>query len=47
MTAMKRLWTEYRQITLHGPDGLMAAPKDEDNLLAWECCIVYAHYKEH
>ena len=36
---MKRLFTEYKEITRNAPDGILAAPLSEDNLFEWEAVI--------
>ncbi|KAG0233236.1 Ubiquitin-conjugating enzyme E2 G2 [Actinomortierella wolfii] len=38
-TALKRLMTEYREITLHAPEGITAAPISENNFFEWEALI--------
>ncbi|KAI9006027.1 Ubiquitin-conjugating enzyme E2 G2 [Gaertneriomyces sp. JEL0708] len=37
--AIKRLQTEYREITVNAPDGITAGPIDESNLFEWEAYI--------
>ncbi|CAO3683326.1 unnamed protein product [Umbelopsis ramanniana] len=38
-TALKRLMTEYRELTLNAPEGIMAGPVSEDNFFEWEALI--------
>ncbi|KAJ2901192.1 ubiquitin conjugating enzyme Ubc7/UbcP3 [Coemansia aciculifera] len=38
-TALKRLMTEYRELSLHSPDGITAGPISEDNFFEWEAVI--------
>ncbi|KAJ2963866.1 hypothetical protein NQZ79_g1126 [Umbelopsis isabellina] len=38
-TALKRLMTEYRELTLNAPEGIMAGPITEDNFFEWEALI--------
>jgi ubiquitin-conjugating enzyme E2 G2 len=38
-TAHKRLLTEYRNLTKESPDGIVAGPRDEDDLFTWECLL--------
>lgn len=38
-TAMKRLLTEYRQLTRHAPEGILAGPISEENLFEWRAFI--------
>lgn len=37
--ALKRLMTEYKQLTVDPPEGISAGPIDEDNFFEWECLI--------
>ncbi|VDD95856.1 unnamed protein product [Enterobius vermicularis] len=37
--ALKRLMSEYKQLTLNPPEGIIAGPIDEDNFFEWECLI--------
>ncbi|KHJ96081.1 glucose-6-phosphate isomerase [Oesophagostomum dentatum] len=37
--ALKRLMTEYKELTNRPPEGILAAPLDEDNFFEWECLI--------
>ncbi|OBZ88683.1 Ubiquitin-conjugating enzyme E2 [Choanephora cucurbitarum] len=38
-TALKRLMTEYRELTLNAPEGITAGPIDENNFFEWEALI--------
>ncbi|EPZ36998.1 Ubiquitin-conjugating enzyme E2-18 kDa [Rozella allomycis CSF55] len=38
-TALKRLMTEYKELTLHAPDGITAGPVSENNFFVWEALI--------
>ncbi|KAI9598091.1 ubiquitin-conjugating enzyme/RWD-like protein [Syncephalis fuscata] len=38
-TALKRLMTEYRELTINPPDGICAGPISEDNFFEWEALI--------
>ncbi|KAJ3222765.1 Ubiquitin-conjugating enzyme E2 G2 [Chytriomyces hyalinus] len=38
-TALKRLMTEYRELTVNAPDGITAGPVSEDNFFVWEALI--------
>ncbi len=38
-TAHKRLLTEYRNLSLDSPEGIVAGPRHEDDLFNWECMI--------
>lgn len=37
--ASKRLFQEYKQISLSPPDGITAGPVNEDDLFKWEALI--------
>ncbi|XP_038047885.1 ubiquitin-conjugating enzyme E2 G2-like [Patiria miniata] len=37
--ALKRLMTEYKQLTLNPPEGIVAGPLNEDNFFEWEATI--------
>ncbi|OLL21780.1 Ubiquitin-conjugating enzyme E2 [Neolecta irregularis DAH-3] len=37
--ALRRLMTEYKEITKNPPEGIWAGPPDEDNMFEWECYI--------
>uniref|UniRef100_A0A1I7XEN6 UBIQUITIN_CONJUGAT_2 domain-containing protein n=1 Tax=Heterorhabditis bacteriophora TaxID=37862 RepID=A0A1I7XEN6_HETBA len=37
--ALKRLMTEYKELTHRPPDGILASPIDEENFFEWECLI--------
>ncbi|KAI8801335.1 ubiquitin-conjugating enzyme/RWD-like protein [Cladochytrium replicatum] len=39
-TAMKRLMTEYKELTLNAPEGILAGPVTEDNIFVWEALIL-------
>jgi ubiquitin-conjugating enzyme E2 G2 len=39
-TALKRLMTEYRELSFHCPDGIAAGPVNEDNFFEWEAMII-------
>eukprot|EP00842_Homolaphlyctis_polyrhiza_P006681 jgi/Hompol1/7013/HPOL_002826-RA len=38
-TALKRLMTEYKELTVNAPDGVVAGPIDESNFFEWEALI--------
>ncbi|XP_045118357.1 ubiquitin-conjugating enzyme E2 G2 [Portunus trituberculatus] len=38
--ALKRLMTEYKQLTLNPPEGIIAGPTNEENFFEWEALIV-------
>lgn len=38
-SALKRLLTEYKQLTLNAPDGILAGPKSESDFFNWEAII--------
>ncbi|KAJ3124834.1 Ubiquitin-conjugating enzyme E2 G2 [Physocladia obscura] len=38
-TAIKRLMTEYRELTVNAPEGITAGPIREDNVFEWEALI--------
>eukprot|EP00128_Syssomonas_multiformis_P011728 Colp12_sorted_trinity150504_noHs@27260 len=38
-TALKRLMTEYKELTVNPPEGIVAGPKSEDNFFEWEALI--------
>ncbi|KAK9701258.1 ubiquitin conjugating enzyme Ubc7/UbcP3 [Basidiobolus ranarum] len=38
-TAVKRLMTEYRELTVNAPEGITAGPISEDNFFEWEALI--------
>jgi ubiquitin-conjugating enzyme E2 G2 len=40
-TAVRRLMTEYKELTLNSPDGVTAGPISEDNFFEWEAVVVY------
>ncbi|PAV77501.1 hypothetical protein WR25_02541 [Diploscapter pachys] len=37
--ALKRLMTEYKELTTRPPEGIIAAPIDDENFFEWECLI--------
>jgi ubiquitin-conjugating enzyme E2 G2 len=37
--AAKRLFTEYKGLSVSPPDGITAGPVDEDDLFVWEAMI--------
>ncbi|KAJ3065396.1 Ubiquitin-conjugating enzyme E2 G2 [Podochytrium sp. JEL0797] len=37
--ALKRLMTEYKELTVNAPDGITAGPVSEDNFFTWEALI--------
>jgi ubiquitin-conjugating enzyme E2 G2 len=39
-TAVKRLVTEYRDLSFHSPEGIVAGPITEDNFFEWEAMII-------
>ncbi|KAI9010140.1 ubiquitin-conjugating enzyme E2 G2 [Hyaloraphidium curvatum] len=39
MTALRRLMTEYRELTVNPPEGITAGPMSEDNYFEWEALI--------
>lgn len=38
-TALKRLMTEYKELTINPPEGITAGPISEDNFFVWEALI--------
>ncbi|EGF82620.1 hypothetical protein BATDEDRAFT_9361 [Batrachochytrium dendrobatidis JAM81] len=38
-TALKRLMTEYKELTLNPPDGVTAGPVSESNFYEWEALV--------
>ncbi|KAJ3200739.1 Ubiquitin-conjugating enzyme E2 G2 [Entophlyctis luteolus] len=38
-TALKRLMTEYKELTVNPPDGITAGPVSEDDFFVWEALI--------
>ncbi|CAG8693512.1 11515_t:CDS:2 [Dentiscutata erythropus] len=38
-TALKRLMTEYRELTLNAPEGITAGPLNEESFFEWEALI--------
>eukprot|EP01135_Chromosphaera_perkinsii_P005429 Nk52_evm4s349 gene=Nk52_evmTU4s349 len=38
-SALKRLMTEYKELTLSAPEGIIAGPISEDNFFEWEALI--------
>ncbi|KAI8849874.1 ubiquitin-conjugating enzyme/RWD-like protein [Chytridium lagenaria] len=38
-TALKRLMTEYKELTINPPDGITAGPVSEDDFFLWEALI--------
>ncbi|RUS32104.1 hypothetical protein BC938DRAFT_476271 [Jimgerdemannia flammicorona] len=38
-TALKRLMTEYKELTLNAPEGITAGPVTEDSFFEWEALI--------
>ncbi|RIA84061.1 ubiquitin-conjugating enzyme/RWD-like protein, partial [Glomus cerebriforme] len=38
-TALKRLLTEYKELTLNAPEGITAGPVSEDSFFEWEALI--------
>ncbi|KAJ3024026.1 Ubiquitin-conjugating enzyme E2 7 [Thoreauomyces humboldtii] len=38
-TALKRLMTEYKELTTNAPDGITAGPVNEDDFFTWEALI--------
>ncbi|KAJ1966574.1 ubiquitin conjugating enzyme Ubc7/UbcP3 [Dispira parvispora] len=39
-TALKRLMTEYKELTVNPPEGITAGPVSEDNFFEWEALIM-------
>lgn len=37
--ALRRLMTEYKQLTQNPPEGIVAGPADENNFFEWDCFI--------
>ncbi|KAJ1972676.1 ubiquitin conjugating enzyme Ubc7/UbcP3 [Dimargaris verticillata] len=37
--ALKRLMTEYKELTINAPEGITAGPISEDNFFEWEALI--------
>ncbi|KAI9336176.1 ubiquitin-conjugating enzyme e2 g2 [Obelidium mucronatum] len=38
-TALRRLMTEYKELTVNAPEGITAGPIDENNFFLWEALI--------
>lgn len=38
-TAQKRLLTEYKNLTNDSPEGIVAGPRNEDDMFNWDCLI--------
>lgn len=38
-TALKRLMTEYKELSLNPPEGIIAGPVSEDNFFHWEALV--------
>ncbi|KAL1915245.1 uncharacterized protein VTP21DRAFT_7521 [Calcarisporiella thermophila] len=38
-TALKRLMTEYKELTVNAPEGIVAGPVTEENFFEWEALI--------
>ncbi|QSL64889.1 hypothetical protein MERGE_002193 [Pneumocystis wakefieldiae] len=38
-TALRRLFTEYKELISNAPHGIMAGPMDESNFFEWECLL--------
>jgi hypothetical protein len=39
-TALKRLMTEYKELTVNPPEGIQAGPFEESNYFEWEALIM-------
>lgn len=39
LSAVRRLMTEYKQLTLNPPEGILAGPVNEDNFFEWEAYV--------
>lgn len=39
-TSLKRLMTEFRELTRNSPDGIAAAPLNDENFYIWEAVIM-------
>jgi len=39
-SALRRLMSEYKQLTMNPPDGILAGPTDEENFFEWEALIL-------
>lgn len=39
LSALRRLMSEYKQLTLNPPEGILAGPVTEDNFFEWEAYI--------
>jgi ubiquitin-protein ligase len=39
-TALRRLMTEYKELTINPPEGIQAGPVSEDNFFEWEALIL-------
>lgn len=40
VSALRRLMSEYKQMTLNPPEGILAGPINEDNFFEWEAYIM-------
>jgi ubiquitin-conjugating enzyme E2 G2 len=39
-TAVRRLLKEFKELSLHAPDGILAAPMSETQLFQWEAVVL-------
>lgn len=39
-SAVRRLMTEYKQLTMNPPDGILAGPVNEENFFEWDSYIL-------
>lgn len=39
LSALRRLMSEYKQLTLNPPEGILAGPISESNFFEWEAYI--------
>ncbi|KAI6232823.1 UBIQUITIN-CONJUGAT-2 domain-containing protein [Aphelenchoides fujianensis] len=37
--ALRRLMTEFKQLTANPPEGIYAGPSDDENFFEWDCLI--------
>ena len=45
LSALRRLMSEYKQLTLNPPEGILAGPISEDNFFEWEAYITGNYYR--
>lgn len=43
LSALRRLMSEYKQLTLNPPEGIVAGPVNEENFFEWEASVIGAY----